>query len=373
MKHRIVLILIGCMLIGCKPVNSAGPDAQFDSADVDPSQLPDSAESAWQGAVRLTNGTVSVVIVPSLGRIMRYGYVGGPNLLWTDPTLSPSGILPHATAEAADTSAGWRNYGGDKVWPWPQDEWPLRIGRAWPPPVEVDQMPMKVKLIDPMTVRMESAPLKGYGVKLVREVQVAPSGTQVMMLTRFVSASADLPPNELSAWQVTQLHPRGKLYARLVHGGGIKPMQPKPWSTTQPVGAELIALIKPEGGVGKMGLDADALIWTSQRTMMVMLSETTPRDARRFRKGERAQVYVQPDLTVQPKFDAPNTKTPDFRDVKNAPAPSYTEMEFTSPRGDLAKGESVELRVTWELFRAERDWTDESVSVFAGSGGPPSR
>src|SRR5207237_346878 len=42
----------------------------------------------WSGAYRLSNGTVDLVFVPQIGRIMRYGYVGGPNMLFENEKLS---------------------------------------------------------------------------------------------------------------------------------------------------------------------------------------------------------------------------------------------------------------------------------------------
>ena len=47
----------------------------------------------------------------------------------------------------------------------------------------------------------------------------------------------------------------------------------------------------------------------------------------------------------------------------------YAELEFTSPRKDLARGQTPELRVTWELFRTEqKTWADRDVAaVLAGT------
>src|SRR5438105_716976 len=60
-------------------VNPAGPPAGVAVERVD--------YHGWPGCFRLTNGTVDVVVVPQIGRVMRYGPVGGPNLLWENPAL----------------------------------------------------------------------------------------------------------------------------------------------------------------------------------------------------------------------------------------------------------------------------------------------
>ena len=36
-------------------------------------------------------------------------------------------------ADRPTTQSTYVNYGGDKAWPWPQDDWPLLIGRHYPP------------------------------------------------------------------------------------------------------------------------------------------------------------------------------------------------------------------------------------------------
>src|SRR5436305_1962851 len=61
----------------------------------------------WPGCFRLTNGTVEVVVVPQVGRAMRYGPAGGPNLLWENPALAGRDPDP-STAPTAT----WANFGG---------------------------------------------------------------------------------------------------------------------------------------------------------------------------------------------------------------------------------------------------------------------
>src|SRR4051812_33887530 len=125
------LALLLILLAGCKPAQPIG------SAKDEP-DVPDVPLAQFSDAIRLTNGTVNLVIVPSLGgRIMRYGFVGEPNVLWNNPDIP-------------DLSKGhpdYFNYGGDKAWPWPQDDWPLLIGRNFPPPPECDQAVFKSRLI----------------------------------------------------------------------------------------------------------------------------------------------------------------------------------------------------------------------------------
>ena len=49
----------------------------------------------WVDAVHLNNGEVELVVVPQIGRIMHYGFIGDENILWLDPethgTVLPDG------------------------------------------------------------------------------------------------------------------------------------------------------------------------------------------------------------------------------------------------------------------------------------------
>ena len=82
MRSSITLVFAHCscsarFAVGCK---SGKADWRRTS------RSPAAQHSDFPDAIRLYNGTVNLIIVPSLGgRIMRYGYVGGPNVLWNNP------------------------------------------------------------------------------------------------------------------------------------------------------------------------------------------------------------------------------------------------------------------------------------------------
>src|SRR5579862_9449152 len=91
--------------------------------------------NGWSGAYRLTNGAAELIFVPQIGRIMRYGYVDGPNILWNNPAMAGK------AADADDAAKNWPNFGGDKLWPAPQERWP------WPPDPILDHAPQTVKVL----------------------------------------------------------------------------------------------------------------------------------------------------------------------------------------------------------------------------------
>jgi hypothetical protein len=330
------LLFLFSTSLGCGADKRAGED-DFD--------VPAPALSEHHDAIRLSNGTVNLVIVPSLGgRIMRYGFIGGPNVLWNNPAAASAATrMPTATMPASRPAS--TNYGGDKAWPWPQDEWPRLIGRMYPPPPEADQAVYKSRLIGSHGVRLESPPIPSHAARIVREIMLDPVGTRVTIVTRLELASSDRPPPSMAAWNVTQILGEAKLFARMLPGGATKPMAPAaaPPVTTRPVGDRVISIHPPVPRAGKVGLDADVLAAALGSVLFVQRSPTAAAlNESGYRATERAQIFCQKG---------------------GGSTPQYLELEFTSPRRDLAAGDVPVLRVTWELRDAPKGWTDEKVAA----------
>ena len=153
-RARITLAFL--LFCGCSgPATREAPHASRGAEQID--------YQTWPDAIRLFNGTAEAVIVPSIGRVMRYGHVGGENLLWENPKL-------YGQAGAEPDAKTWRNFGGEKVWPWPQSDWAKHAGRQWPPPHEVDQRPHAASIVDRSSVRLVSPELPGYGVRVCADV-----------------------------------------------------------------------------------------------------------------------------------------------------------------------------------------------------------
>jgi len=345
-KITAITLLLGIAMGGCKSSSSSSPTTRKAAGDDRDFEVPAVEMSEWPDAIRLSNGQVNLFVVPSIGRVMRFGYSDAPNVIWTNSKLRPRRIGETIEeTQAATTKPTWKNWGGDKAWPWPEDQWPLHICRTWPPPVEVDQMPMSNRLIGGLGVRMESKPVHGYGVKLVREIALDPADPAATIVTRWETASADLPPSELAAWQITQVPVAAgvTIYGKLAPVGAVIGLNPAPWEGRHAIAPGILVIDLPEQHAGKIGLDAATLAWAAGEVLFVAHSETAVREANRYRTGERAQVFIQ---------TPPNPQSPS----------RYAEFEFTSPRKDLARGENPELRVTWRLFRIENGkWTDAEV------------
>jgi hypothetical protein len=280
----------------------------------------------WDDSYRLTNGTVEVVVVPRVARILRYGYVGGPNLLWEG-----------ATAANGPKIGEWVNYGGDKAWPWPQDDWgTVTTGKygGWPPPPDVDQQPHEAKVVGTDTVRTTSAVLKGFGLRIVREITLAPTGTKLTVVTRFEQAEGDAPL-PVAPWTVTQVpHTEGEtpFLVRQIPGTflsqGIRREDAgaADWKLGEKQG-NVLTVTHSKDSSGKAFFDGDAIGAVYGDTLFTVRADTRLVPPAQYVPGDRAQIY------------------------QNDKGTPYAEWEFTAPLRALKKGESSSLTTVFTLRR----------------------
>src|SRR5436190_16050259 len=74
----------------------------------------------WLEAYLMSNGKVAAVIVPGIGRVMQFGFVGEEGVFWENRALDGQIVDGHLAIWAAKD---WVNFGGDKTWPAPEADW----------------------------------------------------------------------------------------------------------------------------------------------------------------------------------------------------------------------------------------------------------
>ncbi len=149
---------------------------------------------AW----RLSDGQSEAIIVPDYGRVMRFGRVGGINWLWNGPKQNYN-------------PGEWKNYGGDKTWPAPQNQWPAMSGKSWPPPPMWDGAKHKAG-VKGGKLWMISPLQKPLGARVVREFWFDINGDFV------VSQAADKIEGDavyFSLWSVIQIVPPEAIFLPL--------------------------------------------------------------------------------------------------------------------------------------------------------------
>jgi hypothetical protein len=140
------------------------------------------------GCIKLTNGTVEVVVTTASGpRLLFYGFVGGDNAL---------GVAPDA---AVDTEYGtWRAIGGHRLWHAPENN-----PRSYVP----DDEPLDVEELGERWVRLVQPVEKQTGVQKEMTLALADEGTALTVehvLTNHGPWGIDLAP-----WALTILNGEG--------------------------------------------------------------------------------------------------------------------------------------------------------------------
>lgn len=268
----------------------------------------------WPDAIRLSNGLVEAVIVPEIGRIMHFGLVDGRNVLWNDTRWN--GAKPDGT---------WRNLGGDKLWPWPQDRW------DWPPPAAFDGQALSAR-VDGQTVVLTSAADSVTGLRGVRRIWLSPDARTLRIYNvlepaaRENDAPATQPSQTWGAWSVTQISPPRVVEAVLDKPGyrSLKAQWPVPEGVVIATERALILEARPV----QMKIAFDASSMRAVYDDLTLVQTVVRRGKGELEPMTAAQIYVSP-LTKG--------------------AEPYVELEFVGPMNV-----SSSTLIEWTLRPAAR-------------------
>jgi hypothetical protein len=275
-------------------------------------------------AARLTNDSVEILVVPSIQRILSYGYIDGPNMLW-DNSEAARGEPAHA----------WRNWGGDKVWPWPHSRWEQWVGRMFPPPPGLDRA-ARVEMLGERALRMTGPVDKGLGMRVVRDIRLAPTGSRATITSMLEKVTGE--PMDAGVWTISQVADRDEVYCLLPDGASepfIKCFGSGGW-TCRDLQGRTACLGRPLPDGGKIGVDGCGLAVVDGDCLMVQWPIADSGDVTKIEQGERVQFYAHGRLTGE----------------KPDPA-GYLELEFSSEVMRLEPGQSASMTVAWELDRLD--------------------
>jgi hypothetical protein len=318
---RYGLVLIGLGLMGaCLEPAPAG------AAVEEPASVEKVEYQGWKNNLRVANGTVELVLTLDVGpRIIRYGFVGGKNVLKEYPEqLGKTG------------EKEWKIRGGHRLWLAPED-----VKRTYSP----DNGPVEHRMLGERSVRLTQAPEPAYGIQREIDVTLAASGSQVTLIHRIKNVGT--APTELAPWALTVMAPGGTeiipLPAKRAHPEALLPNQtlvlwpyfdfkdPR-WS----FGSKYITLKQDAGrGPTKAGL-AHQSGWVGYWNGGTLFVKRLPYQAGKTYpdQGCNFETFTNQDML---------------------------EVETLGPLVKLAPGEQVEHREEWELHREVAAPTDEAA------------
>lgn len=321
-------LIVGALLIG----TSAVADVCVES---------DVTYGVFTNCVRIGNADAEVVVAPGIGRVLHYGRRGGPNLFWTNPSAP----------DFSRSLGGWKNWGGEKTWIWPQDGWAAATGASWPPPAAADNGPYGFTLLSD-GVRMVSPVVSGYGVRVVKEITMpTASGMKVDYETWLEPTGSETNAALFSVWTIVQVPLRGaELFARVSfpERDWVKLGSDHALPKVTRIGTSNVVRLKRDKTVWmKSGTEGDAFAVRRGGTVFT-LTQSGLGEPSDIRYGDRLQVCTSPDVT--PCF--PEEGGP------------CAELEFTmptAPRDDVAQHK---MHVVWDFMPVADKATDEDVAAL---------
>lgn len=270
----------------------------------------------WTDAIILRNAVVEVVIVPSVGRVMQFRFVGetdGP--FWENEKLAGRAMPPEPWKIAHGS------FGGDKTWPAPQSAW------NWPPPVAFDAAAHTACSESDGSVSLRSPAEPRFGLRATRRISLDPVEPVLRITTTYEKISGE--PAPVAIWVITQLRDPVAIFMpvppRSLFPDGYAPTWKGPEKSIQRAG-DWLRLTRDPAGSHKTGNDGNDLIWAGERQLLRISIPRVP-GADYTHQSCSVEVYTNAD-----------------------PVP-YVELETLGPLQTLRVGDHAAATTTYRLAR----------------------
>ncbi|HUR44426.1 MAG TPA: hypothetical protein VMZ27_01025 [Candidatus Saccharimonadales bacterium] len=272
----------------------------------------------WRDALRISNGKAFAIVVPSIGRIMQYGFEGTEGVFWENSFLLGQGF-------DAKTNE-WINFGGDKTWPAPEGEWgKYTHNKSWKPPTGFDGVPCTA-IVEGDEIVMESAVDPSYGIKARRRIHMDLNQPVLSVTTTYICQRGG--PSLVGIWVITQLKDPERIIVPLPSERQRRNFF-EPLSGKIPAGLKevdgFLSMRRDKADFAKLGTEASSLLWVGSREMLRI-------DSRRLSgfeypdKGSSAEIYTNPDPL------------------------KYIELEMLGPLQTLQPGNHIERTSVYTLI-----------------------
>jgi hypothetical protein len=287
----------------------------------------------WRESYWLRNGEVELVVPSEIGpRIMRYGFVGGQNVLHN---------FQHAMGKSGEPQ--WQNRGGHRLWVAPEGPLSKALDNG---PVEIVAEDLR------LLVRQPAEPESGMAKEI--EIVLAGKGTGVRVRHRVTNCNRW--PVRFAPWALSVMRPGGTAIAgfppRCRHDERLLPTNPLVmWGYT----------------------DFSDPRWRFTRRFVLLrqdAGEPMPQKAGLFTEQAWAAYSVNGELFLKRSQASATEEYPDYGcSVEIFTNQFMLEIETLGPLRVVEPGAAVEHIEEWSLHRAE-DLTsagDEQLAeTFAG-------
>ena len=286
----------------------------------------------WPDSIIVSNGEVEAVIVPAVGRVMQFHFIGGGDVLFENRDLDGKAPDP--------ASSEWVNFGGDKTWPSPQTDWPKMTKRSWPPPANFDAVAVNAS-VEKDAVELVSPVDAAYGIRTRRRIELDPHKPVMSITTAYEKVSGN--PVKVGVWVITQMADPQRAFLVL------PPMSAYPEGYTLLMGKVpqdlrvedgLLSLTRDHRNESTIGTDGDTLIWMNEKYALRIDAPRLP-GAEYPDQGSSTEIYTNEDPLA------------------------YIELETEGPLSIMKIGDRIQRTNTYTLSRrSEKDPAAEARKIL---------
>jgi hypothetical protein len=291
-------------------------------------KIEKAAYRGWPNCYRLSNGEVELIVTTDIGpRVMRYGFVGGQNLLKEfDEQMGKSG------------ETTWQARGGHRIWMAPEDG--VLSYALDNSPVHIDVKGDSVELTGPVE--------KETGLEKHMLVKLAPTGSAVEITNRIVNKGAHA--RDMASWGLTMMAPGGTEIVVFPPRG----THPKDLAPTNPL-------------VMSAYTDFSDPRWHFLKKYLILRMDphqASPQKVGTFNKHTAGAYLLGSDLFLKEFSARDPLKQPDMgSSYETFTNNQFLEMETLGELTHLQPGASVQHTEHWSLHRNVKiaSWTDADI------------
>jgi hypothetical protein len=288
-------------------------------------------------AVNVSNGLISLLVVPEIGGRLLDLNIGGTPIFYSNSRLRGKAI---SQLEGGESS---RNYGGSKVWPAPQgwsseQEWPGPPDRV----LDCGAYDWRAELgPHSVTVHLRSPHDEYTGITMHRQIKISCGTSSVEVLHTMQNTSQRTV--RWSIWQVTQLNADKGFEIFVPATGFHQTFGDNPYPAVSYCAAQQCVRVKYQDQVAKLAVEATQGWFASlDHARGYALAETFPiTPGACYPDGAPIAFWINGHGTF--------TLHGDRVDMGALPGgcDPHVETEIMSPLTQLAPGERVEFRTAW--------------------------
>lgn len=311
-----------------------------------PCSLTHEPYCGWQ-ALRLSNGIVDLYIVPEIGGRMIQLSFGGHEFFYVNPRHQGRVYSPEENSPAA----GWKNYGGSKVWPAPQG-WSSRSEWPGPPDLALDGGAYAWRVVEETArsaaVYLESPPDGYTGLTFSREIRIFENLATVQITHTMRNTSARRV--RWAIWQVTQhaVSSPLEIYARARRARQIYGDKPFERARLDEFDGGHQWKLEYASQVAKFALEMEQGRIAGVSGGMALIEQFPLFPGQPYPDGAQAEVWVNGEGTYTVSTGGGQTRRINMSADPDGRHP-FVETEILSPLVDLAPGEAYVFPVTWRL------------------------